>query len=214
MEEEEFKASDINFHDLYYKYANEQSEEIRAVAASCLHEGFLLSTPMEDIKKLQMAFSEMLEEDNKDVILALLPNMHTLIKSYCNEHAIGLVPEQAPVGDNTPTKGFALAHSNTFGGKMGDFSSLHRKYEGNTAKGGGFKKLTSMNVGAAMNNDPDELSAEGNYLISAEFKSEAVYQELLPKLLLYDEHMHGIIGLWRQHAEFICKFSDCFQLFH
>ena len=26
--------------------------------------------------------------------------------------------------------------------------------------------------------------------------------------------MHGMIGMWRQHAEFISKFSDCFQLFH
>jgi len=61
---------------------------MRAVAASCLHEGFLLATPMENIKKLQMALCELLEEDNKDIILALLPQMRTLISSYSNEHTI------------------------------------------------------------------------------------------------------------------------------
>ena len=37
---EESKTIDINFHDLYYKYANESNEEMRIVAASCIHEAF------------------------------------------------------------------------------------------------------------------------------------------------------------------------------
>ena len=75
-EEEEYKLDiDLDFHDLYYKYANEQSEEMRTMAASCLHEGFLLATPTEDIKKLQMALCELLEEENKPIVLALIPNI-------------------------------------------------------------------------------------------------------------------------------------------
>jgi len=110
-----------------------------------------------------------------------------------------------------------IQHSNTFISKINDFSSIQRKYEGvptnKASAAGGFKKLTSMNVGHVIN-EPDDLSASENYLISSEYKAESVYQELLPKLLLYDEHIHGMIGLWRQHTLFIDKFADTFKFFH
>ena len=35
------------------------------------------------------------------------------------------------------------------------------------------------------------MSGAGDYIIAAEYKSEIVYQELLPKLLTLDEHMHN-----------------------
>ena len=65
------------------------------------------------------------------------------------------MPDPAPTnGDNTPTKGYNIVHSNTAGNKMlgSDFSSLHRKYEiGKPGQGfgSGFKKLPSMNFVAA-----------------------------------------------------------------
>jgi hypothetical protein len=169
QEEEEYKLDiDLDFHDLYYKYANEQSEEMRTMAASCLHEGFLLATPMEDIKKLQMTLCELLEEENKAIVLALLPNIKTLITKYCNEHAISLIIDPTPAGENTPTKGNfgMIQHSNTgnaFISKINDFSSLQRKYEmipSKASAAGGFKKLTSMNgIVHVVNNECDDLSA-------------------------------------------------------
>lgn len=48
---------------------------MRTITAACLHEGFLLATPMESIKKLQMTLLELLEEDSKDIMLALIPNI-------------------------------------------------------------------------------------------------------------------------------------------
>ena len=80
---------------------------MRTVAASCIHEGFLLASPMEDIKKLQMTFLELLEEDNKDIILALVPNIKTLIERFCNEHAMSLLPDPIETGGGaTPPKNF------------------------------------------------------------------------------------------------------------
>lgn len=77
---EESKTSiDLDFHELYYKYANEQSEEMRTITAACIHEAFLLASPMEDIKKLQVTLLELMEEENKDIMLALIPNARTLI---------------------------------------------------------------------------------------------------------------------------------------
>lgn len=49
---EESKVIELDFQDLYYRYANEQSEEMRTITAACIHEAFQLARPMEDIKKL------------------------------------------------------------------------------------------------------------------------------------------------------------------
>ena len=124
---------------------------MRTITAACIHEAFLLAEPNEDIKKLQMALLELMEEEGKDVLLALIPNIKTLIEKFCNEHSIGQVPDQRS-GDNTPTKGAftGLQHASTsLNNKVmpNDFSSLHRKYEaGNAGKLGstGFKKLPTM----------------------------------------------------------------------
>jgi hypothetical protein len=61
---------------------------MRVVAASCIHEAFMLTSPLENIKKLQMTLLELLEEENKDILLALIPNIRTLIERFSNEHAI------------------------------------------------------------------------------------------------------------------------------
>ena len=119
-----------------------------------------------------MTLCEMLEEDNKEINLALAKNVKTLIERYCNDHAMSLLPD-APAGggDGTPTKGgnFPLAHSNTLGSKNlgADFSSLHRKYEISSGRGfgsgGGFKKLPSMNFVVQQSDPVEELNEQDSY---------------------------------------------------
>ena len=59
-----------------------------------------------------MALLELLDEDNKEIMLALIPNIKTLITKFANEHTIGQLPDQSPKnGDNTPTK-------NNYGGGL------------------------------------------------------------------------------------------------
>lgn len=60
---------------------------------------------MEDIKKLQVTLLELMEEENKDIMLALIPNARTLIQKYCNEHAISQIPDPKDNGDSSPNKG-------------------------------------------------------------------------------------------------------------
>ncbi len=55
-----------------------------------------------------MTLCELLEEESKDIILALIPNLKTMILKYCNEYTLSLIQDLAPVGDNTPTKSFGL----------------------------------------------------------------------------------------------------------
>jgi len=44
---------------------------------------------------------------------------------------------------------------------------------------------------AVREQEPEEhIGADSPYIIQPEYKSEQVYQELLPKLLLLDDHIH------------------------
>ena len=133
------------------------NEEMRTIAASCLHEGFLLASPTEDIKKLQMTLLELLDDETKEIMLALIPNIRILIERYLNEQSLSQVPDPTPTGENTPTKGFpGFNHCNTT--KIprhmdNDFTSLNNKYNIGLGKGfgGGFKKLPSLNLVHAQN---------------------------------------------------------------
>ena len=121
-EDGEFKATEIDFFDLYYKYGTEASEEMRAITAACLHEAFKLAAPTEDISKLQMTLKELLEEDSTQVILGLARNIDVLVRNFCNEHVLAQVPDPVPPAeDSTPTRGFGLLHSHT--AKASDFSA-------------------------------------------------------------------------------------------
>ena len=53
---------------------------------------------MEDIKKLQMTLLELLDEENKDIILALVPNIKTYIDRFCNDWALSLHPDPVQPG--------------------------------------------------------------------------------------------------------------------
>lgn len=143
---------------------------------------------------MQQTLCELLEEDTKEIMLALVPNMRTLIEKYSNDHTINQLPDPSPKGgDNTPTKGFGLVHSNTVGNKMlgGDFTSMNNKYQIGQGRGfgGGFKKLPSMNL-VMQTNEPADDNSVNDYAIAPEFKGEIIYQELMPKLLMFDQHIH------------------------
>mgnify|MGYP001626682016 CR=1 FL=1 len=85
---------------------------MRTITAACIHEPFLLAQPMEDIKKLQVTLLELMEEDHKDIMLALIPNTRVLTEKFCNEHAMSQIPDQnKDNGDNTPP-----TKNNNYGG--------------------------------------------------------------------------------------------------
>lgn len=48
----------------------------------------------------------------------------------------------------------------------------------------------------------------GQYIILPEYTREQCYSELLPKVLKYDENLNNNIGLWREHGNFLDKFSE------
>lgn len=154
------------------------NEEMRTIAASCLHEGFLLASPTEDIKKLQMTLLELLDDESKEIMLALIPNIKILIERYMNEQSLSQVPDPTPTGENTPTKGFGFNHCNTTKERHigNDFTSLNNKYNLGLGKGfgGGFKKLPTLALVAA-HNEQEELSGHELYTITSEYKSEIVY---------------------------------------
>ena len=137
---------------------------MRCITAACIHEGFLLASPMESIKKLQMTLLELCEEESKDITLALIPNIKTLIERYCNDHALSQLPDAPDAkGDNTPTKGnYGLAHASSLDRKFlgGDFGSMRRKYELGSGKGfgssSGYKKMPTMMMPGSIKDEPVE----------------------------------------------------------
>lgn len=58
--------------------------EVREVVAACIHEPFLLRADDEDISLLQMIVCDLMEENERRVATALAPNLHIVIKQYCN----------------------------------------------------------------------------------------------------------------------------------
>lgn len=42
LDVEEGKLDEVDFHELYWKYANEQAVKMREITAACLHEAFKL----------------------------------------------------------------------------------------------------------------------------------------------------------------------------
>ena len=87
---------------------------MRETVASCLHEGFKLTTDHEDIKKLQVTFCELLEEENKTVAAALASHIDVIIVKYANAHAISQVKVADP-GDSPSNAAdkYSFQHSNT-----------------------------------------------------------------------------------------------------
>lgn len=67
-EEEPSRDDDLDFQDLYYKYAQEQDPEMRVMAAACIHEPFQVIGPSDDISKLQLTVHELLEDVDREVI--------------------------------------------------------------------------------------------------------------------------------------------------
>ena len=132
----------------------------------------------------------------------MIPNINTLIKRFINENSLSQVQDQR-AGDLTPPKNsMGLQHQSST--KVNnDFGSANRKYEQKNFAGTGFKKPpTVIFSSAAQQNEPEEVTSTGDYIIQPEYKAEIAYQELLPKLLAMDEHLHAQIGCWRQHVEF------------
>ena len=46
----------------------------------------------------------------------------------------------------------------------------------------------------------DNHSMGSEYLILPEYASEQIYSEVLPKLVVYNQSLHGQISLWREHV--------------
>jgi hypothetical protein len=123
-------------------------------------------------------------------------------------------PDQSP---NAANDAFGFKHCNTIPGKIStmDFSSATKA--GTSSKQFGLKKqATYNNVMTPEPKDDSDKSCRdtSKYIILPEYKSEFIYQELLPKLENYNQVISSNLSLWREHAAFLHNFSECIPLFH
>ena len=95
---------------------------MRETAAACLHEGFKLSTESDDTSKLRQTALELLEDNQRGIMVALNQNIDVIISKYCNMHHLSTIQKEekadkspAVGGMTNQTKSFAYMHSMSAG---------------------------------------------------------------------------------------------------
>lgn len=73
---------------MYLKFAKEDDLFIKKAIAASLHEAFSLTSQEEDIFRLREALKILLEDSNRDIIVALCENMDVLLNRYTNDHGV------------------------------------------------------------------------------------------------------------------------------
>lgn len=79
---------DIDFNELYLRFANDDSLKIRETIACSLHEAYKMMGSEQDTTKLRQAFHDLLAESEKSVSIALTKNVDKILELYANEHAL------------------------------------------------------------------------------------------------------------------------------
>jgi hypothetical protein len=97
---------DLDFNELYLRFAKEEDPFIVKAIAASIHEAFRITTDTEDSQKLRDAFKYLIEMNNRDIIPVLIENLDVSLLKYCNEHAVktyapvmGGLKEEAPKED-------------------------------------------------------------------------------------------------------------------
>ena len=111
-EENKDASFDINFHELYQKFAEAEDIDIREVLAACIHEPYKIRTDDEDIGILHDIVCDLMEDTERKVACALAPNLCTIIQLYSNTHSLAELPDD-DYGRSGSDRG--LKHSNTWG---------------------------------------------------------------------------------------------------
>ena len=81
---EDDDLENFDFNAQYFTLAQERDDNTRAVIASCLHEAFMLTDDLQDATSLRDTLHELLMDETKVVIMALVPKLDKLIGLYCN----------------------------------------------------------------------------------------------------------------------------------
>jgi hypothetical protein len=59
-----------------------------------------------------------------------------------------------------------------------------------------------------------EVTSPKNAITLPEYSSEVIYSDLLSKLLLYDQNISNLKGLWREQTLFLQHVGACVHLFN
>lgn len=81
------EALSFNFHEAYCTFAQDSNDDIRMLAATSLHEGFLKCGDLQDNSILRDTLNVLLQDENMDVMTAVTLNLDIMIKRYINRQA-------------------------------------------------------------------------------------------------------------------------------
>ncbi len=82
------QAKDQDLQEYYHAFLAEESVAMRKVVAAHIHVAFEKTTHEEQIYKLREAFKKLLEEKERDIIVALAENIAITLKHYLNDQAV------------------------------------------------------------------------------------------------------------------------------
>ncbi len=79
---------DLDFNELYLRFAKEEDILIQKTVAASIHEAFKISTIDEDTQKLREAFKIVIENGSREIISLITENIDISLLSYANTHAV------------------------------------------------------------------------------------------------------------------------------
>ncbi len=79
---------DLEFNELYLRFAKEEDPQIQKTVAASIHEAFKISTVDEDTQKLRDAFKIVIENNNREILSVITENLDISLLSYANAHAV------------------------------------------------------------------------------------------------------------------------------
>lgn len=82
---------DVDFNDIYLKFAKEEDPQIIKTIAASIHEAFDSVTEDENSQKLREAFKYIIELGNRDTLIAITENLDVSLLHYCNHHAVKVI---------------------------------------------------------------------------------------------------------------------------
>lgn len=85
---------------MYYKFSEDDDEDISYCAASSLHEAFAIIEDEDDTNSLRKVFINLITDNSREILLLMNTNLALMITKYGNKHTIENFKGRTPYIDN------------------------------------------------------------------------------------------------------------------
>ena len=210
----------IYFQDYYFKFSEDESEEVKLCAARSLHEAFKIAEDDDDISSLRRCFVDFLTEEEKEIQYIMNDNLSTIIKKYCNKNTMDTFKGRTPYIDSSNSDSESKEQSpNVQAGHKttnefpniaelqlkGKKTSLHKKNN----------SIIGLQTNRLSESEQDTSSVQlPPIYVTSENQSEEVYSDLLQRLMVFVNNIKNNCGSWREHVKLLNHIKEVIHLFY